>query len=648
MASPFSPYPPRAIVYVLFVIAAGLAASFDSIHSIVLTPPPGNDWYYLTFLTLFSGFLSVKFQSIGARFSVSETFVFSGVLIYGQAVGTVLVLLDALVLSGKIWYTKGRLDVVQTPFNLAAPPLSVWIASLVLQSIAGPAPLTLANSGWTFVYALAVFTVLYFALNSGLVALAIALTRSSTPVAVIRDLGQTWWGIKHLFFNYLAGASIAALLASGENPNVARLLVIIPLMAVFYLTYRQSARQVDEMQERLDAIEKVHFSTIEAFAMAIDAKDQVTHGHIRRVQQYTMEVAKHLGVKDDKQLKALQAAALLHDTGKLAIPEYILNKPGPLTPAEFEKMKDHAVVGANILKSIDFPYPVAPIVRHHHENWDGRGYPDGLSGSEIPLGARILSVVDCYDALTSDRPYRPRMTRQQAEQILLDRRGKMYDPWVVDGFLEILDRLEEIDAAEGRNRAADPAIAGVHRSPALDVISAATAEEREFAELRRELPKAPTLALAAETFFRHVRRVIPAASVVMYTPGTGNTDLSAIYCAGSGAATIESTKIPVGERISGWAFAHRQVVFNSDASLDLGPVARTLPVPLRTALVAPVIDGDHPVGVVALYGSEDFHKDHRRMLESAAQLLAVGTAGLASDSTPAPRTTSQSPERKIH
>lgn len=648
MASPFSPYPPRAIAYVLVVVAAGLAASFDSIHSVVLTPPPGNDWYYLTFLTLFSGFLSVRFQSIGARFSVSETFVFSGVLIYGQAVGTVLVLLDALVLSGKIWYTKGRLDLVQTPFNLAAPPLSVWTASLVLQSIAGPAPLTLENSGWGFFYALAVFTVLYFALNSGLVALAIALTRSSAPMAVVKDLGQTWWGIKHLFVNYLAGASIAALLASSENPNVARLLVIIPLMAVFYLTYRQSARQVDEMQERLDAIEKVHFSTIEAFAMAIDAKDQVTHGHIRRVQQYTMEVAKHLGVKDDKQLKALQAAALLHDTGKLAIPEYILNKPGPLTPAEFEKMKDHAAVGANILKSIDFPYPVAPIVRHHHENWDGRGYPDGLSGSEIPLGARILSVVDCYDALTSDRPYRPRMTRQQAEQILLDRRGKMYDPWVVDGFLEILDRLEEIDAAEGRDSATDPAISGVHRSPALDVISAATAEEREFAELRRELPKAPTLALAAETFFRHLRRVIPAASVVMYTPGAGNTDLSAIYCAGSGAATIESTKIPVGERISGWAFAHRQVVFNSDASLDLGPVARTLPVPLRTALVAPVVDGDHPVGVVALYGSEDFHKDHRRMLESAAQLLAVGTAGLAADGTPAQRSASQSSERKIH
>ncbi len=648
MASPLASYPWKALIYVLIVISAGLFASVTSIRSVFLTPPPGNDWYYLTFLTLFSGFLSVRFQSVGARFSVSETFVFSGTLIYGHAVGTVLVLLDAIVLSGKIWYTKRRLDVVQTPFNLAAPPLSVWIAALVLREIAGPAPLTLENSLWVFVYGLAVFTVLYFALNSGLVALAIALTRSSTPMGVLRDLGQTWWGIKHLFFNYLAGASIAAVLASGDNSTVGiRILVIIPLMAVFYLTYRQSAHQVDEMQSRLDAIERVHMSTIKAFAMAIDAKDQVTHGHIHRVQQYTMECAKHLGVKDEKQIRAIEAAALLHDTGKLAIPEYILNKPGPLTPAEFEKMKDHAAVGANILKSIDFPYPVEPIVRHHHENWDGRGYPDGLKGQEIPLGARILSVVDCYDALTSDRPYRPRMTRQQAEQILLDRRGKMYDPWVVDGFLQILDRLEEIDAAEGRTASQEFGSSGAHRSPTLDVISAATAEEREFGELRRELPKAATFQLASEVFFRHVRRVIPAAAVVIYVP-TGNNELVATYCAGSGAATIESTKIPVGERISGWAFAHRQMVFNSDASLDLGPVARTLPVPLRTALVAPILDGANVVGVVALYGSEDFHKDHRRMLESATQLLATGSSTLTTDVQDQTTDDISGLQRKIH
>ena len=141
--------------------------------------------------------------------------------------------------------------------------------------------------------------------------------------------------------------------------------------------------------------------------MAIDAKDQITHGHVRRVQLYAGGLARAIGMKDQGEIRAVEAAALLHDMGKLAVPEYILNKPGRLTPAEFEKMKLHATVGADILASIEFPYPVVPIVRHHHERWDGAGYPAGLKETEIPLGVRILSVVDCFDALTSDRPYPP-------------------------------------------------------------------------------------------------------------------------------------------------------------------------------------------------------------------------------------------------
>jgi len=636
-----------ARTYIGLVVLGGSAASAHTVWRLIESPPEKSEWYWLTILTLFSGLLSVRFQKVGGRYSVSETFTMWGTLVYGQAVGTLLVLLDAMVLSSKVWFVKRKFDWTRTPFNLAAPALSIWLSSAVLFSIAGPPPLQHASQPILFILGLGAFTFLYFLLNSMLVAGAIALTVPNQAGAV-HTFTTTWWGLREGILTYFVGASIAALLASEpEQRTLNQVAVLLPLMAMLYFNFRNSARQVDEMQGRLDAIEKVHFATIEAFAMAIDAKDQVTHGHIRRVQQYSMEVARALGVTDDKQLKALQAAALLHDTGKLAIPEYILNKPGPLTPAEFEKMKDHAAVGANILKSIDFPYPVAPIVRHHHENWDGRGYPDGLKGQEIPLGARILSVVDCYDALTSDRPYRPRMTRQQAEQILLDRRGVMYDPWVVDGFVRILDRLEAIDEAEGRNARTNedgPAFS----SPALEVISAATAEEREFAELRRELPKAQGVELAAEVFFRHVRRVVPAAAVALYLPQAGNSDLRPVYCSGSGAGTIESTVIPVGERISGWAFAHRQVVFNSDASLDLGPVARTLPVPLRVALVVPVYEGNASLAVLTLYGSEDFHKDHRRMLESAAQLLlGTGVLGVGSRNSHT-KSDQHSQERKVH
>src|SRR5262245_12602602 len=434
-----------ARVYVTSVIAAGILAVALSVTDVVSTSLP-RYWYWLVALTLVSGLLPVRLPWVTAIISVSETFVFAGTLVFGRSVGTLLVLLDALVISGKVTVTKRRIDWTKTPFNLAAPALSIWLASTVLFKISGPAPLALGDGWVAFIVGLGTFTILYFLLNSGFISLAIAIQRGHGPIDVLRHVRDAWWSMRELFLNYLAGASIAVLIVSGRGaqPNVSikLLLVTLPVMVVLYLTYHNAAQRVVEMGKRLEAVEKVHMSTIAAFALAIDAKDQVTHGHIRRVQRYVMELASALGVKDESHLKAIEAAALLHDTGKLAVPEYILNKPGPLTSAEFEKMKEHAVVGANILKSVDFPYPVEPIVRHHHESWDGKGYPDGLKGSEIPLGARILSVVDCFDALTSDRPYRPRMTRIQAEQILRDRRGTTYDPWVVDAFLQILDHLE--------------------------------------------------------------------------------------------------------------------------------------------------------------------------------------------------------------
>ena len=180
--------------------------------------------------------------------------------------------------------------------------------------------------------------------------------------------------------------------------------MIVPLLLVLYFTFKTSMDRVEDANRHVEKVNRLYLSTIETLAMAIDAKDQVTHGHIRRVQRYAVGLARELGVVDDALLKAVEAAALLHDMGKLAVPEYILNKPGRLTAAEFEKMKLHASVGADILSAIDFPYPVVPIVRHHHESWDGTGYPEGLRGTEIPIGARILSVVDCFDALLQTDP----------------------------------------------------------------------------------------------------------------------------------------------------------------------------------------------------------------------------------------------------
>lgn len=276
------------------------------------------------------------------------------------------------------------------------------------------------------------FSLLYFLLNSWLTAAVVSFERSSTVMAVWRQ-NFLWLGL-----SYLSGASVAILLVSvSREINITALAVVVPLLMISYLTYHTSMARVEDANRHINELSRLYLSTIETLAMAIDAQDQITHGHIRRVQEHFVSLARHMHVDDEDLIKAIEAASLLHDMGKLAVPEHILNKPGKLTPTEFEIMKTHSRVGADIHTAIQFPYPVVPIVRHHHEAWDGSGYPDGLSGTAIPIGARILSVVDCFDALTSDRPYRPRLSNAEAVAVLRERRGTMYDPLVVDAFIDM-------------------------------------------------------------------------------------------------------------------------------------------------------------------------------------------------------------------
>src|SRR5262250_684415 len=197
-----------------------------------------------------------------------------------------------------------------------------------------------------------------------------------------------------------------------------------------YRSYRLYLGRLEDEKRHVEEMAGLHLRTIEALALAIEAKDHTTHDHLQRVRVYAIEVAKELGISP-AEMEALHAAALLHDIGKLAIPEHIISKPGRLTPEEFEKMKIHPLVGAEILERVRFPYPVVPIVRAHHEKWDGSGYPYGLKGTEIPIGARILSAVDFLDAMASDRQYRRALPMQEVMARLQQESGKSFDPRVV-------------------------------------------------------------------------------------------------------------------------------------------------------------------------------------------------------------------------
>jgi putative nucleotidyltransferase with HDIG domain len=506
-----------ARVYVGTIAALGVCAIAQSIYALYAVPK-GWDWFILAILTLISGSATVKLPSVPATISISETFVFTSVLLFGPAAGTLTVALDALVIS--LWLARRGHPFYRIAFNICALPASLWLAAHLFYFVWGGQPLSEVPEPvqiriGALLVPLVIFTVTYYLLNSWLIAFAISLEKRLSPIRVWKD-NFAW-----LSLNYFGGASVAALLVTyTRNIDYTYLAFVLPLLAVLYFTFSMSMGRVEDANKHLTELNSLYMSTIETLAMAIDAKDQITHGHIRRVQQYAIGLARAIGVTETAQIRAIEAASLLHDMGKLAVPEYILNKPGPLTPAEFEKMKLHASAGADILSAIDFPYPVVPIVRHHHESWNGTGYPDGLAGAQIPIGARILSVVDCFDALTSDRPYRPRLTDGEAIKILLDRRGSMYDPLIVDAFIrvhrEIVPTVDEQvthskDGLAVITRGLTAAEAVAHGAR-LDDIAASTEETLVLYDLAQSLTGPLELPDAADVISKHIRRLVPAST----------------------------------------------------------------------------------------------------------------------------------------
>jgi putative nucleotidyltransferase with HDIG domain len=463
-------------------------------------------------------------------------------------------------------------------------------------------------------------------------AIAIGLQVSQSPLHIWRT--HFLW----LATSYLASASVAlCLVLIVQQVGALAVAVLLPVVAVFHRTLSASYGRLEDTTRHLAQVDRLYQSTVETLAMAIDAKDDVTHSHVRRVQTYATALARALGVSDDTTIKAIEAAALLHDTGKLAVPERILNKPGKLTHAEFEQMKEHVEVGANILALVDFPFPVVPIVRCHHENWDGTGYPRGVKGEDIPIGARILSVVDCFDALTSDRPYRARLSDEDAIAILLDRRGRMYDPAVVDTFIRIQKQIAlPADTSPDHQEVFGRIAASRHAPAALEPEASPAPRQQEsellsFVSLARlasgAISRPDVLALASHL----VQAAAPAATGAWFVAATDGR-LVAADAFGPHADAIRGTTIDVGNRLTGWVAANRQVIVNSDPVLDLGARARRLG--LASCLSVPLTSGDALAGVLTLYSPEGsaFTDDHGRRLQMIAP--HVSDAILAAAASP--------------
>jgi diguanylate cyclase (GGDEF)-like protein/putative nucleotidyltransferase with HDIG domain len=586
---------------------------------------------YLGLALLASG-LKVSLPGTNASMSVNFLFTLLGVLELSlpetMVIGCAPTLLQCLRKTD-----RGPARPVRALFNVFSMMVpAVWSCSWVYRHSANvlghSLPLMMMVAASTF-----------FLANTFPIAAMIALAEK-------QPFRQTWsechfWSFPY----YLAGAGLVALVHYlTRYIGWQACLLVLPVVYWIYRSYRIYLGRLEDEKRHVEQVSNLHLRTIEALALAIEAKDQTTHDHLQRVRVYAMELGKDLGLSDDE-LEALRAASVLHDIGKLAVPEHIISKPGRLTPEEFDKMKIHPIIGAEILEQVEFPYPVVPIVRAHHEKWDGTGYPRGLKAEEIPIGARILAAVDCLDALASDRQYRRSVPLGHAMACVAAEAGKSFDPRVVEVLQRRCVELERL-AIEQRPKMAAKLSTGIKvtrgSSPAtgfaeseqpsapgqesgrdyLSCIASARQESQILFELSQDLGTSLSLDDTLSMLSVRLQRLVPHDSMAAYLKR--DNLLIPAYVNGDNFRLFLSLKIPIGEGLSGWVAQNNKPILNGNPSVEPGYLNDpTKFSTLRSALAVPLEGISGVVAVLALYRAQQdgFTSDHLRILQAIGSKL---------------------------
>ncbi|MGB8508451.1 MAG: HD domain-containing phosphohydrolase [Pyrinomonadaceae bacterium] len=629
----------RLLAFKLTLVACGIAV-IGWASSRVFGGQTDMHWLVLLALAVAGSWMPTS-QIPGDKgvVTASDTIIFLTLLLCGPEAA--LLVAAAATASESARFTNRWLSFTT---NISLICCSLFLSSSLVGLVFGDLRL-LAHHRETFlayVLGLGLFATAQAAINHGLV-VAMVTFKSGKPMLRTWRESYTWVCIT-FFSGVLTAGIVNALVYYYGFWAVS---FTVPVLLANYLAYRPYIKNIEAARQHVEETRALHLRTLEAFATAVDAKDQITHEHVRRVQIYAEGVARLIKLSD-KEIEALHAGALLHDIGKIAVPDYILNKPGKLTAAEFDKMKLHTVVGAQILERIKFPYPLVPIVRHHHERWDGRGYPDGLKGEEIPLTARVLTVVDCFDAVREDRQYRKGMTRDEAIELLRKDRGIHYDPRIVDLFIEHLPTFEaqiaqmrkgeqsftplEVEDSEAIRKAV-PAAGLAADEPAphkpaeyLQAILAAHQSSNEIVALYEiaqtftgSLDVRDTLAVV----IGKLERIVPYDTCVVYLSDESGGAGIARHVVGLNAEEFRGRGIRPGEGVTGWVLANNKPFANTDPALDLSALG-TQATGYRTLAVYPLVKGDQTLGALALYSQTlaRYSDDQLRMLEQVAGLTA--------------------------
>jgi putative nucleotidyltransferase with HDIG domain len=564
-------------------------------------------------------------------FTLSDAFVFLIACWYG--------IIPAVFVAGAEAFVSSRRSVKRLSSNLFSAgmiSLAAAAAALVLNAILRYGfHETNATRYYSFVavtVALLPATVAHVLVNVGLLSGLFSLRSKNDFFRTWKD-NLSWAAPIALPTSAVASLAYLAL----QNNWLVMVIIGAPILIAINFGHRQYR---NNMHQRIELLEKAHRETIEALAVAINAKDEVTHEHVLRVQIYAAGVARLLGC-DDAEIEALKAGALLHDIGKIAVPDYILNKPGKLTAPEFEQMKMHTIVGAKILGRVDFHYPVVPIVRHHHERWDGAGYPDGLSAEEIPLTARILTVVDCFDALREDRQYRRGMTREEAIDFLMKNSGSQYDPRVVGIFITHLPEFEaEIAAHKGQplptfgiEAAEELSAAAREVVPGAGLAASETAPTKESNYSQKQLAAFYDLVQSANAardrdelcrlFAEKLSAVADydTCALTLIAPDSG--EIIVEYAFGRNALQISGRRVALGEGITGWVIANQKPFCNTDPRLDFPPALAEHFQHYQTLASFPLLKQTQLQGALTLYSStiKEYGDEQQKLLGECAAVL---------------------------
>jgi len=564
--------------------------------------------------------VSLPLTSSGSTMSVSYAVDFAALLLLGPH-ETMLVAAGSAFSQCQFNAKEGN-PVHRTLFSMASLVITVQGAGLVFQWLGG-------STQWMPLGELAKPLVgaatAYFLLNTGQIATAIAL---STKESIAETWNNNFLWTAPSYFVGAGTAAMASWLVGEFGPWV------IPFtFAPVYLTYRTYKvymGRVDDEQRHVQQTSDLHLATIEALARAIDAKDQMTQMHIRRVQVYAAGLARAAGLVDHE-IQGVKTAALLHDIGKLAVPEHILSKPGPLTQEEFQKIRIHPQVGAEIIAAVPFPYPVAPLILSHHERWDGKGYPQGLRGEDIPVGARILTIVDYYDAVTTERPYHKALSNESAIGLLRHEAGRALDPRLVPIFIEMLPALaaemgEESFASPIEE---EPQITG--SAPAGAVAAANHSAFENIALAHREIYALYEIAQAMGTSLgvsdtmalisSKLAKLVPWSGCTLFLFHPESNSLRCRFAAGVDAPRLLHTTLRPGSGLAGWAATNKRTVINADPRVTFEAAGVPADTALHSAMICPLHLNDTFIGCLALYHVEAGHytEEHRRLLERIAE-----------------------------